>query len=129
MSGDLLKPCPFCGGPAELDTMRGYIAIATGRMGNEVAIYCIECSADMSLCHEDVPDMSIDDMVFALTEAWNKRDAPADPRPDDLATLVFRLARSLNKPNGDTLLAQKALDYLRRNGLQCSPFRDTDTKE
>lgn len=124
-----LKPCPFCGGPPELDTTRRYIAIATGRMGNEVAIYCIECSADMSLCHEDVPDMSIDDMVFALTDAWNKRDAPADPRLDDLATLVRRLARSLDKPCGDTLLARQALDYLRRKGLQGSPLRDTDTKE
>ncbi|THF58041.1 Lar family restriction alleviation protein [Pseudothauera rhizosphaerae] len=88
MSDDL-KPCPFCGGAPELDTMRGFIN----------------------------------------KRALNKRNAPADPRLDDLATLVRRLAHSLNKPSGDTILAQKALDYLRRNGLQNSPLRDTDTKE
>lgn len=42
---------------------------------------------------------------------------------DDLAMLVRRLAHSLDKPSGNTLLAREAMDYLRRHGLQGSPLR------
>ena len=42
---------------------------------------------------------------------------------DDLAALVRRLAHSLDKPNGNTLLARQAVDYLRRHGLEGSPLR------
>lgn len=48
-----------------------------------------------------------------------------DPRVEDLAALVRRLAHALDKPSGNTLLARQALDYLKRNGLQGSPLRDS----
>lgn len=47
---------------------------------------------------------------------------------DDLAALVRRLAHSLDKPNGNTLLARQAVDYLRRHGLEGSPLRDQGPK-
>lgn len=47
-----------------------------------------------------------------------------DPRVEDLAALVRRLAHALDKPSGNTLLARQALDYLKRHGLQGSPLRD-----
>jgi len=37
---------------------------------------------------------------------------------------VRRLAHSLDKPNGNMLLARQAVDYLRRHGLEGSPLRD-----
>ncbi len=42
---------------------------------------------------------------------------------DDLAALVRQLARSLRKTAPDNELAYKALDYLKRKGLQGSPLR------
>ncbi len=41
----------------------------------------------------------------------------------DLAMLVRKLAYSLNKPNGNSLLAREAIDYLRRHNLQGSILR------
>jgi len=42
---------------------------------------------------------------------------------DDLAALVRQLVRSLRKTAPDNELADKALDYLKRKGLQGSPLR------
>lgn len=42
---------------------------------------------------------------------------------DDLADLVRRLAHSLRRAKPDNDLPEKALDYLRRMGLQRSPLR------
>ena len=42
----------------------------------------------------------------------------------DLALLVRRLARAVDKPSGNTLLARQAVDYLRRTGRAGSPLRD-----
>ena len=42
---------------------------------------------------------------------------------DDLAALVARLAHSLRQAAPDNDLPEKAVDYLRRKGLQGSPMR------
>lgn len=42
---------------------------------------------------------------------------------DDLATLVRHLVRYIQKTAPDKELTDKALDYLKRKGLQGSPFR------
>ena len=42
---------------------------------------------------------------------------------DDLAMLVTRLARSLRKAEPNNELTAQALDYLKRSGLEGSPFR------
>ena len=68
-----LLPCPFCGGAAELDSRRGYRNISTGKVESAAAAYCSQCSADISLCLPDVPDMSRDDVVAYVAAAWNKR--------------------------------------------------------
>jgi phage gpG-like protein len=48
---------------------------------------------------------------------------------DDLAALVRQLVRSLRKAAPDNELADKALDYLKRKGLQGSPLRhNTEAK-
>ena len=68
-----LKPCPFCGAEPEVDMNQGYRALVSGKIGTSVAIYCTECEAHMSLCREDVPILTSDDMLRILTENWNKR--------------------------------------------------------
>ncbi len=111
-----LKRCPFCNGAAELDTMRGYRNISTGKMENAIAIYCLECGADISVCRGDVPDIEPEQ----LAEMWNKRN-----NVGDLVSLVNRLAHSLRKAVPSHDLPEKALDYLQREGLIGSPLRET----
>lgn len=45
---------------------------------------------------------------------------------DDLSALVRQLAHRLGKAAPDSDLPSKALDYLKRNGLQGSPLRSTE---
>src|SRR6266446_4459744 len=63
-----LKPCPFCGEKAELDTLQGYRNYATGRMEHAIAIYCSCCTATISVCIPDVPDITWDQVV----DMWNR---------------------------------------------------------
>lgn len=67
----ILKPCPFCGGEAEMDTRQGYLALGTGRLGNRIAVYCRSCNADMGVCVEDVPDIEPEQVA----DMWNRRAA------------------------------------------------------
>lgn len=110
-----LKPCPFCGGVAEMDTLRAYLALGTGRMGHALAVYCTTCSADIAVCYADVPDIQPEQVA----DMWNKREA------DDIATLVARLARALRRAAPEHELPAIALDYLQRNDLIGSPLRKT----
>lgn len=48
---------------------------------------------------------------------------------DDLVALVKRLVRALEKSNQDKALQQRAMDYLRCNGLLGSPLRDQITDD
>lgn len=110
-----LKPCPFCGGVPEIDTLQGYRNITTGRMENAIAVYCTSCSADISVCYADVPDIQAEQVA----EMWNKREA------GDLSALIARLAQALRKAAPENELPAMALDYLRREGLCGSPLRET----
>lgn len=78
---DELKPCPFCGGPAELDSQRAFLAIPSGKLATGIAIYCVgECPADMMICRPDVPDVTVEQVI----ELWNRRADPASAvRNDD----------------------------------------------
>lgn len=49
---------------------------------------------------------------------------PGDPRVNDLAMLTRQLVRALSKAVPGHDLPAKALDYLKRKGLQGSPLRD-----
>ena len=71
-----LLPCPFCGGAAETDSMQSYRNIATGNLEHAVAIYCLDCSAQFSICKRDVPGVEVSDLI----ELWNKRALAQDGR-------------------------------------------------
>lgn len=66
---DELKPCPFCGGDAELDTRQGYSQFPNGQRGSRIAAYCRDCGADIGICREDVPSIEPEQVV----ELWNRR--------------------------------------------------------
>lgn len=63
-----LKPCPFCGADAEMDTQRGFIAY-NGKHLSAIAAYCTRCPADISGCKEDFPDIT-PEWIAGL---WNSR--------------------------------------------------------
>jgi hypothetical protein len=60
-------------------------------------------------------------------KAWDDGHKAAQPEQqpvvDDLAALVRQLVHSLAKAKPDSPLVERALDYLRRKGLQGSPLR------
>lgn len=66
-----LKPCPFCGGPAELDTKRPFRSLDSGDLMEAVAVYCHECSAEISECY--YLESEAEDLIDSVIEAWNKR--------------------------------------------------------
>jgi hypothetical protein len=83
-----LKPCPFCGSPAETDSNRGYRAIGNGKLGRGVAVYCTECNADMMYCCEDLVGCTPEEILDDLIQNWNRRPAtPATPVPDPALTV------------------------------------------
>ena len=85
-----LKPCPFCGGEAEMDTRRQYRALTSGRLGNACAVYCTACEADVSVCLEDVPEWTEEALQY-VTERWNTRPREAQLEAE-IAELRAKLA-------------------------------------
>ena len=59
----------------------------------------------------------------ALEEHCDALGKQAEPVVDDLVTLVLRMARDLKRA-GHPAMADRAVDFLRRKGLQPSPLRD-----
>jgi hypothetical protein len=60
----------------------------------------------------------------AVDKAWDRfQDALAAGQVDDMATLIRRLARALQKAAPEHDLPAKALDYLKRKRLDASPLR------
>ena len=66
-----LLPCPFCGSDAEMDTRQAYRALAGGKLGTAIAVYCVACSASVSTCREAVPGITEEEVI----EQWNRRAA------------------------------------------------------
>lgn len=73
--------CPFCGGMTETDFYQPYRSIG-GKLGKACAIYCLDCSANMTICHEDRPGVDLEHLMSALVTEWNRRAMPeAEPEP------------------------------------------------
>lgn len=67
-----LKPCPFCGAAAECDSRQGFCGMG-GHIDYQSAIYCTKCSANMTLCRGDSAELSDEERMRIITEAWNCR--------------------------------------------------------
>lgn len=69
-----LKPCPFCGEPAEMDTQQHFVSYKGERL-TQIAVYCTRCPAHLGGCKEDFPDVSAE----WIAELWNARAYPSLP--------------------------------------------------
>ena len=78
-----LKPCPHCGGIAEMDTLWTYRAIYDDQMRRGANIYCLSCDSQMMRCYADHPGEERENVCDTLVEAWNtralEREAKAEP--------------------------------------------------
>jgi len=104
---DDLKPCPFCGSPAEADYSRGYSQYPSGLPGTAVAIYCQNCSADMCTCREDHRGTDAEVLMDELVQAWNRRALPAASHPEaekwlgELLAIIHRDGGHYQAQHGD----------------------------
>jgi hypothetical protein len=85
-----LKPCPFCGGLAELDTSQAYRALSSGALGSRAAVYCTRCGAEVGFCYEDAPGTPREDIVNQVVDDWNRR-APSPDMREAVEALTARL--------------------------------------
>lgn len=83
--------------------MRGYAQYPSGKRGTAVAVYCISdngaCAADMSICREDVPEATTDELLHELAEMWNRRVSPNINGENEMfGKLISAPIRLINAP-------------------------------
>lgn len=117
-----LKPCPFCGGHAELDSNASFREFVSGKISRSVTVYCESCTAEITVCVPDVPDIQPEQ----LADMWNQR---ADGRIE-LVNALYSLASDFensmyafggdsearNKAEGDIAHAKKVASRYNCNG-------------
>lgn len=101
-----LKPCPFCGGLAELDTSQAYRALSSGALGSRAAVYCTRCSAEVGFCYEDAPGTPREDIVNQVVDDWNRRAPSTDMR---------EAVEALERANALTSAGNRTFDELTRD--------------
>lgn len=72
----------------------------------------------------DWMDNEIYDTDCAACSRAQKDYADLEKITDDLANVVMRLSRALKKASPDNDLPEKAMDYLKRNGMAGTVLRD-----
>ena len=89
-----LKPCPFCGGEAEV----GQPVLDTMNM-----VFCVDCKVTVE-----------DDDVADAIAAWNRRAPLADAAPEMLEVLRLMTTEAFDHKHGCALLAGRARALLAR---------------
>lgn len=132
------RKCPECGSiDAEWHCAQinsGGVVDGRLRMHDVSTVFYLGCNC----CSETIRTVSGGDVAHWLNMTANSRVegtvmkedceqaqdyAGLERMTDDLAALVRRLAQSLRKAAPDNDLPGKALDYLKRNGMQGHPLR------
>lgn len=68
----VLKPCPFCGGEAHMETRQSAITFSDGAYIG-FGVMCDECSATSGLYFAEKPEVGI----RQAADAWNRRAGDA----------------------------------------------------
>ena len=98
-----IKNCPFCGAPADLDAVRTFRSLTSGNLERAIAVYCTSCTAEISVCVHDVPEITPEDVV----SMWNDQ-----PVMDNMQLLLQRLAYRLDRLDKSVNATQEVNDYL-----------------
>lgn len=64
-----LKPCPFCGCAAEIDTNQRVRNIDSAEMETAISVYCTVCTASVTVCRRDAPEIQPE----TVAATWNRR--------------------------------------------------------
>ena len=64
-----LKPCPFCGGKAEFDSICNCGDLRLGGLELGISVYCVECGVEILICCSDVSSIEIEQ----VEQMWNRR--------------------------------------------------------
>ena len=97
-----LKPCPFCGGEAQL-IIRTWDGDGAGADGYDVGCYTPECHVELGA---DFYFETIDDAI----ESWNKRTPIKD---NIIANTVNKLAKVASKYHGTQQLREQIARVIR----------------
>lgn len=73
MSDTELKPCPFCGGEAEHDSLQGFLALGTRTIEDRNTVYCLSCSGEVGQCYSDHENINPEELSALVIEEWNTR--------------------------------------------------------
>lgn len=65
----ILKPCPFCGGDAELDCNGSFKHYSTGKTLRSIDISCTKCPVSIRICPDDFPGVTPEIVI----DYWNVR--------------------------------------------------------
>jgi hypothetical protein len=93
------------------------------------AYYTVRKEYDDAWNRDRERPITLDDVHQAERGVFDASDAiarPVEAQNADLAILVSRLARALQKTDPADPLASAAKEFLKRRGLQGSPLRNTD---
>jgi hypothetical protein len=123
----VLLPCPFCGGAVTLERTTGSYEEMHGKR-EWWGVVCRNTRNRGGTCAvQIIPSASQEAAVarwnMRAPAAQDKADA-ARPSADDMAMMIRKLARRLKKTAPDSDLPARAMDYLRRHGLEGSPLRE-----
>ena len=77
---DRLKPCPFCGAPAEIITLEGEDDPGIGAQ-------CVQCTSSACGAASGLVYPLMDDVTDLLRERWNKRASDRDAQEREINEL------------------------------------------
>lgn len=67
-----LRPCPFCGANPEFDTYRNMRRLSDGDLISGASIFCPDCHCDMTVCRDDLPELTTEELLALLAANWNR---------------------------------------------------------
>ena len=114
---DRLKPCPFCGAPAEIITLEGEDDPGIGAQ-------CVQCTSSACGAASGLVYPLMDDVTDLLRERWNKRASDRDAQEREINEL--RTALDAAEAKIKAMEGQPAVKYYFKDRAGVQRFYDVD---